>query len=143
MIVYYSRRETIVRVFKLSDNIYIRIHIYIVIPFHDETVCLYIKICNYVLIRNLHNFVEAFYVTGHDFVSCNICSYLRREVDDFMKPRNRLSRDTNKKIIVKAAASITLTITILCLYLNEIFEIKSLEVLTEKMKLSILMSASR
>lgn len=51
--------------------IYIHIHkyIYIVIPFHDETVCLYIKICNYVLIRNLHDFVEAFYVTRHDFMS--------------------------------------------------------------------------
>lgn len=58
---YYSHKETIVRVFKLGDDIY---NIYIVIPFHDETVCLYIKICNYVLIRNLHIFVEAFYVNG-------------------------------------------------------------------------------
>lgn len=66
--------------------IYIHIHkyIYIVIPFHDETVCLYIKICNYVLIRNLHDFVEAFYVIRHDFMSCNICSYLRKKMNDFV-----------------------------------------------------------
>lgn len=59
--------------------------VYIAIPFHDETVCLYIRICNYVLIRNLHDFVEAFYVTGHGFVSWNIRSYLRKEVGDFIE----------------------------------------------------------